>query len=210
MKEIFPAVISLLAVVISIFVYKQSVNKDKHQLILEFGKELEKTNPNKLVVEHLFASIYSTNGIKYNEILKLVSLHSPLEIINDFKYGRRYSKLFEINDNNGEIFITLRSGLSKLGLFYRYGAGILFSTIFYTASIYLVVDFIKNIAFLIDSELMNSSSELLTGYIFIFIIKLLGIALLSFTAGISILITLTYLRAMERIGRMNRNLRNGN
>lgn len=210
MKEIFPALISLLAVVISIFAYKQTVNKDKHQLVIEFGKELEKTNPNKLVVEHLFASIYSTRGIKYNEILKLVSLHSPLEVINDFKYGRRYSKVFEINDNNGNLFIALRTGLSKLGLFYRYGVGILFSAVFYTSSIYLVVDLIKNIAFVVDSELMSNSSELLAGYIFIFIIKLLGIALLSFTAGVSVLITLTYLRAMERIGRMNRNLRNGN
>lgn len=207
MDKVFAAIISLLTVWISIMLYRHTVSKDKHQLIIEFGNESDKNPPNKLVIEKLFSTIFLTKGVTFHEIERFLKLNNPLQVIDDFKWGRRFNRLFEIVEIDNKINIQLSDKYNTKLKIFKYAMLHVFSfLLLYSASIAITVKGFFGVFDSIERGTLIKTPEVMAQ---IFMIAIPGAFLmyaLCFLSGLFLMVSFSFLTATERLERMNKNM----
>ncbi|KAA5971568.1 MULTISPECIES: hypothetical protein [unclassified Pantoea] len=107
------ALISVLTWIISFLVYRHNKNKDKSSLVLDFNKEISKTNSSKLVIEYLFSAIYGAKGTDYTDIKMLIKHPLPQKAILNYLSVQRYINALELWDEDGEIRVIVTDAWKK-------------------------------------------------------------------------------------------------
>lgn len=99
-----------LGVLISYFVYTNSVRKDKSSIVIELAKEIEKSTPNKLLVEFLFSSAFKCGPMPFSDIVVLLKHHHPYMATEEYLKVKRHVNAFKLRFVNGMVRVDLNDG----------------------------------------------------------------------------------------------------
>ncbi|MBK0093436.1 hypothetical protein [Erwinia sp. S59] len=99
-----------LAILVSYFVYTNSVRKDKSSIVIELAKEIDKSSPNKLLVEFLFSSAFKCGPIPFNDIAVLFKHHHPYMATEEYLKVKRHVNAFRLRFVSGLIRVDLNEG----------------------------------------------------------------------------------------------------
>jgi len=103
-------VLPLLGILVSYFVYTNSVRKDKSSIVIELAKEIEKRTPNKLLVEFLFSSAFKCEPMPFSDIAVLLKHHHPYMATEEYLKVKRYVNAFKLRFINGMVRVDLNAG----------------------------------------------------------------------------------------------------
>lgn len=161
-KDFITVVAPVLAIIVSFLSLLNVSVKDKSTLVIELTKELEKTRPNKHLVEFLFSKIYKyKRAISYASMRVLLTHDNPTRAVNSYLLVNKHFDAFDVLINNGSISVLYKNNWdNKWKRFFYFLLYCFLSLTCYAIAIFLA----KNLIDTFYSPTSISADSLHNGY----------------------------------------------